>query len=119
MRLQDFAAEKCTMPWRAPELFNVPSECVIDEKVDMWSLGCVVYALCWWESPFDQVYTRGDSIALAVQNGCPELPTTGNYSSELHQLIEALLKREASDRLGIDTVIQRIDALLNCAENRV
>ena len=29
---------------RAPELFEVPSECVITEKTDIWSLGCTLYA---------------------------------------------------------------------------
>ena len=30
------AAERSTLPYRAPELFEVPSDCVIDEKVDIW-----------------------------------------------------------------------------------
>ena len=30
------AAERCTMPYRAPELFNVESDAVITEKVDIW-----------------------------------------------------------------------------------
>ena len=38
---------------RAPELFEVPSECVITEKTDVWSLGCTLYALCYGESPCD------------------------------------------------------------------
>ena len=29
----------CTAPYRAPELFDVPSKCTIDERVDVWSLG--------------------------------------------------------------------------------
>jgi len=39
--------------FRAPELFEVPSECVINEKTDVWSLGCTLYALCYGESPSD------------------------------------------------------------------
>ena len=34
--VQDLAAERCTMPFRAPELFQVPLQCTIDEKVDIW-----------------------------------------------------------------------------------
>lgn len=35
-KLQDLAAERCSMPYRAPELFNVKSFCVIDERTDIW-----------------------------------------------------------------------------------
>lgn len=35
-KLQDTAAERCSMPYRAPELFNVESYCVIDERTDIW-----------------------------------------------------------------------------------
>lgn len=35
-KLQDTATEKCSMPYRAPELFNVESYCVIDERTDIW-----------------------------------------------------------------------------------
>lgn len=34
--LQDIAAERCSMPYRAPELFNVESYCMIDERTDIW-----------------------------------------------------------------------------------
>ena len=33
--------------FRAPELFEVPSNCVIDEKTDVWSLGCTLYAMAY------------------------------------------------------------------------
>jgi len=34
--LQDLASERCSMPYRAPELFNVESYCMIDERTDIW-----------------------------------------------------------------------------------
>lgn len=34
--LQDNAAERCSMPYRAPELFNVESYCMVDERTDIW-----------------------------------------------------------------------------------
>lgn len=33
---QDLAAEQSTMPYRAPELFDVKTDTVLDEKVDIW-----------------------------------------------------------------------------------
>ena len=35
-QLQDEAAERCSMPYKAPELFNVDSNCSIDERTDIW-----------------------------------------------------------------------------------
>lgn len=34
--LQDLASERCSMPYRAPELFNVESYCMVDERTDIW-----------------------------------------------------------------------------------
>lgn len=36
MTLQDWAAQKCTISYRAPELFNVESHCIVDERTDIW-----------------------------------------------------------------------------------
>ena len=43
--LQDLAAERCTLPYRAPELFHVALYSMIDEKVDIWSLGVLIFEL--------------------------------------------------------------------------
>ncbi|XP_066997221.2 serine/threonine-protein kinase 16 isoform X2 [Anabrus simplex] len=37
-QLQDMASERCSMPYRAPELFNVESYCMIDERTDIWDM---------------------------------------------------------------------------------
>lgn len=81
--LQDLAAERCSMPYRAPELFNVESYCMVDERTDIWSLGCILYALCYFKSPFDTVYERGDSVALAVISANIIFPEDAPYTEEL------------------------------------
>ena len=35
---------------RAPELFEVPSNCTITAKTDVWSLGCSLYAAAFGET---------------------------------------------------------------------
>ena len=32
----------CSAPYKAPELYDVPSECELDERVDIWSLGALL-----------------------------------------------------------------------------
>src|SRR4051794_41825026 len=53
LAVQDTAAEHSTMPYRAPELFDVKTGSVIDTKVDIWSLGCTMYACLVGKSPFE------------------------------------------------------------------
>ena len=43
LRIQEWAAENCSMPYRAPELFEVKSQVGLTESVDIWSLGCFLY----------------------------------------------------------------------------
>lgn len=79
-RLQELAEERCSMTYRAPELFNVQSYCMIDERTDIWSLGCVLYAICFFKCPYDVIYEKGDSVALAVLNGNIEFAESSPYT---------------------------------------
>lgn len=79
-RLQDWAEERCTAVYRAPELFSVQNYCLIDERTDIWSLGCVLYAMCFFKCPFDAAYEKGDSVALAVLSGNITIPETSPFS---------------------------------------
>ncbi|XP_014239510.1 serine/threonine-protein kinase 16 [Cimex lectularius] len=111
-RLQDTASERCSMPYRAPELFNVESYCMIDQRTDIWSLGCLFYAMCYFKSPYDAVYERGDSVALAVINGTIDFPTISPFSQDMHDLIRMMLKVSPMERPYIYTVIERTQELL-------
>uniref|UniRef100_T1J907 non-specific serine/threonine protein kinase n=1 Tax=Strigamia maritima TaxID=126957 RepID=T1J907_STRMM len=117
--LQDFASERCSMPYRAPELFNVESFGTIDERTDIWSLGCLLYALCFFKSPFDLAYERGDSVALAVVSGNIFIPENSPYSPSLHDLIHSLLVVNAMERPFINDVIKNVDTRLQTAINAV
>ncbi|KAL8650987.1 MAG: hypothetical protein Q9210_003510, partial [Variospora velana] len=53
LQTQDLAAEHSTLPYRAPELFDTPVGGTVDDKVDIWSLGCTLFACLVGKSPFE------------------------------------------------------------------
>lgn len=70
LAVQDLAAEHSTMPYRAPELFDVKTDSVIDTKVDIWSLGCTMYACLIGKSPFEaRSDETGGSLSMCVLGG--------------------------------------------------
>ncbi|KAJ9577513.1 hypothetical protein L9F63_005886 [Diploptera punctata] len=115
-QLQDLASERCSMPYRAPELFNVESYCMIDERTDIWSLGCILYAMCYFKSPFDVVYERGDSVALAVISGNISFPESTPFDNEIHELILYMLKVNPMERPYIYSVIEKTHDVLTKLE---
>ncbi|KAL7531013.1 hypothetical protein ACHAXR_006250, partial [Thalassiosira sp. AJA248-18] len=59
------AASNTTMPYRPPELFeggmrHGPYEMLDYGKVDVWSLGCVLFGLMHGTSPFEMEFTRSN-----------------------------------------------------------
>ena len=98
MQLQEWAAQNCTMSYRAPELFDVPSNCILDERSDVWSLGCLLYAIAFHRSPFDLPDSNlGGSIALSVISGKYEIPASNRYSKGFIALIAAMLQVRCAD----------------------
>ncbi|KAK1196717.1 STK16 kinase, partial [Pygoscelis papua] len=110
MAVQDWAAQRCTISYRAPELFTVPSQCVIDERTDIWSLGCVLYCMMFGEGPYDAIFQKGDSVALAVQNPITMPPTT-RYSAALQHLLSSMMTLNPQERPSINDVLHQLEGL--------
>ena len=125
LQLQEFASINCTMPYRAPELWEPPSHCTIDERVDSWSLGCVLYALVFGRSPFEvSVGEAGGSVAVAVASGRVTFPSPGSSapggsrrsavkSDGFQDLVRGLLTQEPASRLSVAAAQDRCRAVLS------
>ncbi|KAJ7067119.1 kinase-like domain-containing protein [Mycena amicta] len=111
---QDIAAEQSTMSYRAPELYDVKTDTTLDEKVDIWSLGCTLYAMAYSHSPFEnpQITEQGGSMAMAVMNAQYKHPANSAYSQGFKDLVDSMLKAEPKDRPDIHGVIEMTDRVL-------
>ena len=116
--LQEDAEAHCTAAYRAPELFDVPSDCVVDARIDVWSLGCTLYYLAYGESPFEYAGGEaGGSIALAVMSGKVEWPAADRAVvkeadlATLRPLIEYCLERDPRARPTCDEVVLRVEQI--------
>lgn len=126
---QDIAAEHCSMPFRAPELFDVRQTLFLHsplalthafstsfqvktgvdltEAVDIWSLGGTLFAMAYGTSPFEttQQSEHGGSIAMAVLSGKYTFPSSDTmYSEGFKQLIRRMLVVKPEERPQINEV---------------
>jgi len=110
--IQDEAAEKSTLPYRAPELFQVEVDDVIDTKTDIWSLGCILYSLIYLEGPFDKFWLKGDSVHLAIQSLNYDKTRLASYAEGIRTLIDDCIYLDPEFRPNIDEVLERVEQLL-------
>lgn len=59
--------------YRAPEMLDTWSNSEVGVKVDIWSLGCILYILCYRKHPFE------DSSKLRIINANFQIPNDPKY----------------------------------------
>lgn len=134
LQVQDQAAEHSTMPYRAPELFDVKTDTTVDTKVDIWSLGCTLYACLVGKSPFEaRSEETGGSLSLCVLGGDWRFPDEGPaeakrgkqrvtdadadaarrkedaISDPIKEVVRVCLKVEPAERPDIDQLIEMVE----------
>ncbi|KAJ4791857.1 Serine/threonine-protein kinase 16 [Rhynchospora pubera] len=114
-QLQEWAAEHCSALYRAPELWDVPSNTDIDERTDVWSLGCTLYAIMYGKSPFDYEIDESEgglkSAVKSAQIKWSEGPNPA-YPDLLRQFITWMLQPQPAIRPTIDDIIIHVDKLI-------
>jgi len=112
LALEEWANTNCTPIYKAPELFSVSSNTTIDERTDVWALGCTLYAMAYMENPFEEDSAQG-SVSLAVTGGTIRFPNTKEYSFEFQSIITWILNVDPQSRPFIDDVITRIEGVIS------
>uniref|UniRef100_A0A1B0GG95 non-specific serine/threonine protein kinase n=1 Tax=Glossina morsitans morsitans TaxID=37546 RepID=A0A1B0GG95_GLOMM len=79
--LEDQLTSVTTPMYRAPEMLDTWSNYEVGLKMDVWSLGCILYVLCFQKHPFE------DSAKLRIVNGNFMVPTDSRYNC-YHEIIK-------------------------------
>ena len=82
-------------------------------------MGCLLYAIGFWKSPFDIILEKGDSIALAVQSGpnCVKFPTPCPFSKGFQGLIMWMLTLDKQKRPFVGDVIDKLALLIEASDD--
>ncbi|KAJ3693249.1 hypothetical protein LUZ60_008729 [Juncus effusus] len=114
-QLQEWASEHCAALYRAPELWEVASNADLDERTDIWSLGCTLYATMYGKSPFDYEIDESEGgLKSAVKNAHIKWETgqDSSYPDPLRQFITWMLQPQPAIRPTIDDIIIHVDKLI-------
>ncbi|KAG7193922.1 uncharacterized protein KQ657_005121 [Scheffersomyces spartinae] len=95
-----------TQQYRAPEMIDLYRQLPIDDKADIWALGCFLYKLCYYITPFE---ATGD---LSVLHASFQFYNTPVFSSDLKNLIIIMLQENPVYRPNIVQVIILLAGML-------
>jgi len=108
LEVEEFVHGRCTPIFRAPEVADVHLRWPIGHKVDVFALGCVIFACLTGIHPFPM-----DS-ALANIQARYQVPVEAElaYTSKLLRWLKDLLQRHPSDRPDAGTLSKQVQAFL-------
>lgn len=95
----------CTDMYLAPELVDLYAKHFICERVDVWALGCVWYALLFGKLPFDGL------SSLQILKGLQHVPTEPVFPDGYIALLKAMLTVSPAERADSFTVLEAIRRL--------
>lgn len=79
--IEDDVQRHTTLQYRSPEMIDVWRKQPIDEKSDIWALGVLLYKLCYYTTPFEEVGQ------MAILNASFKYPHHPPFSERLKRLI--------------------------------
>ncbi|KAM7476669.1 hypothetical protein LguiB_023912 [Lonicera macranthoides] len=104
MGIEEDNIRKHTTPaYRAPEMWDLLRREFINEKVDIWALGCLLFRICYLKPAFD-----GES-KLQVLNGNYCIPDLPNYNHAIKDLIKDMLHPSPNARPDITQASALLD----------
>lgn len=99
--IEEEAASKTSPAYRPPELTQVNYPSYIDERLDIWSLGCTMYCLAFGWSPFE---SKKEGVKrLAILNCKYSYPSDYRmrnikFSEKFAKIVDSMLKLDSKQR---------------------
>lgn len=111
MMAVDEASRKCSEPYRAVELFEIPElPYTFDAKQDVWSIGTTIFAMTFGRmySPFEHP-TQG-VLKLAILQANVNFPS-GEYSKGFQKILQQTMAKNAEDRPSLKSLYTKLSEL--------
>ncbi|XP_068166138.1 cyclin-G-associated kinase isoform X1 [Antennarius striatus] len=103
--VEDEITRNTTPAYRTPEMIDLYSNFPINEKQDIWALGCILYLLCFKQHPFE------DGAKLQIVNGKYSIPQNDTKYTVYHDLIRSMLKINPEERLSITELVNQLQEI--------
>jgi AP2-associated kinase len=100
--IEDDVQRHTTLQYRSPEMIDVYRKQPIDEKSDIWALGVLLYKLCYYTTPFEEVGQ------MAILNASYKFHSYPPFSDRLKALIAWMLKENPQKRPTIYEVLREV-----------
>ncbi|OQR93490.1 serine/threonine-protein kinase 16-like [Achlya hypogyna] len=105
--MAETAAQFSSGAYRAPELYDECFRGELSAAADVWSLGCLLYAMAF--GPFGPFESAVEGIkVLAIRTGTVRFPKSPVYSPGFCMLIQDMLQVEPEARPTLTNVLQRL-----------
>ena len=107
----DIYERNTTFMYRPPEMVDEYGEFPVSEKVDIWALGCILYAILFKQQPFQ------DAQKLTIIKGDYYIPKEAkNYSSKIFDFIRLMLTPDPRIRPSAKDIVNYINNWNNIKE---
>lgn len=119
-RLKDDIMQHTTPQYRAPEMIDLSRGFPIDDKLDVWALGCFLYKLCYYTTPFELPnHTSLQDLEELILNCSRTLKIPHNmpgsmFSPRLKNVIKCCLREDPRRRPNATQLLEEICAMMNC-----
>ncbi|GBM11803.1 Cyclin-G-associated kinase [Araneus ventricosus] len=111
--VEDEMCKNTTPMYRPPEILDTYNNYPINQAMDVWALGCILFVLCFKEHPFE------DSAKLRILNANYTIPAHITDYEVLHDLIRGSLQINPIDRPSVNDILKRLTLIADARQTNV